>query len=246
MARSWSGVSSKRKAASNSRCHGRRPDEGGPLRHRALRRRACSSSSAISRSAARTDSFTRCQAAPPSRSSRAAPSAPPMYFEIEVEPLDGQVEPAALGVLEEQEVGVAVRSTRQRAEPVVAADAVRPRAPRGRSTREVGERGDGGAALELRPPQRRRRRAPKISSSVSTTRPSAGSWKPAEHSPTSDAERLPGSRAWRPATASSSCSAQDLAQARGLALVVDDQPHREALGRASCAISPASVLNWPR
>ena len=81
MARSWSAVSSKRKAASNSCCHGVSAEKAWPS---ATARAAysLSSSSAISRRAARTDSFTRCHWAPPRRSSRAAPVSPPRYLEI--------------------------------------------------------------------------------------------------------------------------------------------------------------------
>ena len=75
---------------------------------------------------------------------------------------------------------------------------------------------------------RRRRRAPKISSSVRTTSPSAGSWKPVEASPT----RTPSPSVLHSVAsgqASSPCSDEDLAEARRLALVVDDQAHGEAL-----------------
>ena len=67
----------------------------------------------------------------------------------QVQPLHGQVEPAAVGVFEQEEIGIApVR--RERAQAVVAGDAVH-LVHDEVIGRQVGEGGDGGAPLERRP-----------------------------------------------------------------------------------------------
>ena len=145
----------------------------------------------------------------------------------EVEPLDGQVEPAALGVLEQEEVR-----------------------RRGRRPTWSGARGSGRRRAPRAPPGRwglrsvkaamawprwktgrrsRRRRAPKMSSSARTTRPSAGSWKPAAQSPAMTPSPSPLQRV-APGPGLEIVLGQDAPEAGGLLLVVHDEAHGEALG----------------
>ena len=131
MASSWSGVSSKGNAASNSCCQGVSRGDGRALRRPAARRRDGGAPAAISRRDARTDSLVRCQVvAPELVEPRRSPLGPPTY--LVTRPSAGRAgRGGAFGVLEEQVVG-RLPVDGQRHEPGVPRRCRARRGPRGR------------------------------------------------------------------------------------------------------------------